>query len=110
MAKIVIIDDDDGICKVISRMAAMGGHDIIPALTFKQGLEAVQSSTPDVVFLDVHLPDGNGLKMIPIIKAMSFSPEVIIITGLGDPDGAETAIRLGAWDYLLKPLSIHQCH
>ncbi|MBC8440421.1 MAG: sigma-54-dependent Fis family transcriptional regulator [Deltaproteobacteria bacterium] len=106
MAKILIIDDDEGICKVLSRMATGGGHDAVSALTIKQGLTALQSAKFDVVFLDVNLPDGSGLDMIPMIKKMPYSPEVIIITGLGEPDGAETAITLGAWDYLLKPLSI----
>jgi two-component system NtrC family response regulator len=62
----------------------------------------------DVVFLDVRLPDGNGLKAIPGIQGAPAVPEVIIITGKGDPDGAELAIRSGAWDYIRKPFSPQQ--
>ncbi len=51
------------------------------------------------------LPDGSGLEIMPKIKAARSSPEIIVITGLGDPDEAERAIQSGAWDYLEKPAS-----
>ncbi len=49
------------------------------------------------------MPDGSGLEAMPKIKASRSSPEIIVITGLGDPDEAELAIQSGAWDYLEKP-------
>ncbi|MCJ7542720.1 MAG: sigma-54 dependent transcriptional regulator [Desulfobacterales bacterium] len=101
----MIIDDDAGICKLLSRMAKGKGHDASSALTLRDGLKALQSGGFDVVFLDVKLPDGNGIEIIPKIRKIPVSPEIVIITGFGDPDGAETAIRAGAWDYLVKPLS-----
>ena len=52
-----------------------------------------------VVFLDVRLPDGNGLDLLPRLNALPVAPEVIIMTGYGDPNGAELAIKCGAWDY-----------
>jgi two-component system NtrC family response regulator len=55
--------------------------------------------------MDVLLPDGNGLDLLPTILKTNSKPEVIIITGAGDPEGAEIAIRTGAWDYLQKPFS-----
>ncbi len=105
MAKILIIDDDDGVCKVLSRMAKSEGHDVTSVLTLNDGLKALRSVGFDVVFLDVKLPDGNGLEMIPKIREIPSSPEIIIITGFGNPDSAEIGIRRGAWDYLEKPFS-----
>jgi two-component system NtrC family response regulator len=55
-----------------------------------------------VVFLDVRLPDGNGLDLLPRLKQMPQAPEVLIITGAGNADGAELAIKSGAWDYVQK--------
>jgi two-component system NtrC family response regulator len=52
------------------------------------------------------MPDGSGLDLLPEIRASAAAPEVIIITGFGDPDGAELAIKKGAWDYIEKPLSV----
>ena len=71
----------------------------------REGLRKVQSEPFDIVFIDVRLPDGSGLEIVPKIKAARSSPETIVITGLGDPDEAELAIKSGAWDYLEKPAS-----
>jgi two-component system NtrC family response regulator len=60
------------------------------------------------VFLDVRLPDGSGLDILSKIRETSSSPEVIILTGFGDVDGAELAIKHGAWDYLDKNSSIDE--
>jgi len=106
MAKILIIDDNAGICRILSLLAKDEGHDVMAASTLKEGLEAFQLQGFDIIFLDVALPDGNGLEVIPQIKKMLPSPEIIVMTGHGDPSDAETAIRLGAWGYHLKPLSI----
>ncbi len=65
-----------------------------------------QDESVDIVFCDVRMPDGSGLDILPKIRVAGPAPEVIIITGYGDPDGAELAIRKGAWDYVEKPLSV----
>lgn len=105
MATILIIDDDRVFCDVLSRAVSRLGHNSTFALTLKDGLETVLSQDFDVVMLDVQLPDGNGITAIPRIREMPSPPEVIIITGSGDPDGAELAIKCGAWDYIEKPAS-----
>ncbi len=106
MADILIIDDDRSICKALEGVVRRMGHEAAYAVTLKEGLGMLSSDLYDVVFLDVRLPDGNGLDALPEIRKTSISPEVIIITGEGDPDGAELAIKCGAWDYIEKPFSI----
>lgn len=105
MAKVLVIDDDEMICETLSRRAMDLGHSVSFALTVTEGLRKAVSEKFDIVFLDVNLPDGNGLTVLPEIRKTPSSPEVIIITGVGDPDGAELSIRNGAWDYLQKPFS-----
>jgi two-component system NtrC family response regulator len=105
MAKIMVIDDDKMICTALSSLLTSKGNDVSHALTLKAGLDEILSTDYDLVVLDVRLPDGNGLEAIPRIKNTPSSPEVIIITGEGTPDGAEVAIKSGAWDYIQKPLS-----
>ncbi|TFH53244.1 MAG: response regulator, partial [Methanothrix sp.] len=100
MASILIIDDDKIICDLLFDMVSRMGHDVICAFSLKDGLEEAYSKAFDVVFLDVRLPDGNGLIALPEIGRTPSLPEVIIITGNGDPDGAELAIKSGAWDYI----------
>ena len=105
MAHVLIIDDDQMICSTISNVVKQMGHDVTCTFTLQDGLTRALSGDFDVVFLDVRMPDGNGLDALPHIREAQSLPEVIIITGFGDPDGAELAIKSGAWDYIEKPSS-----
>ncbi len=105
MADILIIDDSKVICDLMSKIFSSIGHNSVCTLTLKEGIEKAEKGTFDVVFLDVQLPDGNGIEKISDIKAVSSKPEVVIMTGNADPDGAELAIKENAWDYLKKPVS-----
>ena len=105
MATVLIVDDDTGMTKVLADIVESIGHKPTCAYTLKAGLDEALSNRYDVVILDVMLPDGNGLDALPRIRRSDSSPEVIIVTGVGDADGAELAIKNGAWDYLQKPLS-----
>ena len=106
MAKVLVIDDDLEVRETIRSLVARMRLESDGASTLAEGLEKLQESDFDVVFLDVRLPDGNGLDALPTVKQSPSGPEVIILTGQGDPDGAELAIQGGVWDYLLKPSSI----
>jgi DNA-binding NtrC family response regulator len=64
MAKILIIDDDKGMCYTLSEMVRLNGHEAVWAHTLKDGLETAIGSFFDVVFLDVMMPDGIGLDLI----------------------------------------------
>lgn len=106
MANILIVDDDELLCDMFSRKIRNMGHEVGCACTLNEGLSQAKLGSYDVVFLDVRMPDGNGLDAIPAIRETSACPEIIIMTGMGDPDGVELAIRSGVWDYLEKPSSI----
>jgi two-component system NtrC family response regulator len=108
VAHILIIDDDPIICETISHIVQHLGHEAFCAYSLREGVEKVSSEEIDVVLLDVRLPDGDGLEAVPRIRKSPSSPEIIILTGYGDADGAELAIKNGAWDYLEKPSSRQQ--
>ena len=108
MAKVLIIDDDETMSAMLAEMVSRMGHDASKALTLKEGLRKASEDQFDVVFLDVRLPDGSGLDILPIIRKAPSQPEVIIITGFGDPDGAELAMKNDVWDYLRKPSSVKE--
>ncbi len=105
MAHVLIVDDDELIGEMLSFMVEDMGHSAEFAATIKKGFEKASSEAFDVIFLDIKMPDGNGLDLLPKIRELSSHPEVIIITGSGDPDGAELAIKNGAWDYIQKSSS-----
>lgn len=108
MAHILIIDDDESTRYSLSRMVKRMGHTCSVASTLREGKEKASSEDIDVVFLDVRMPDGSGLDALPAIRQTALSPEVIIITGYGDPDGAELALKSGAWDYMEKGFSVKE--
>ncbi len=108
MAHILIIDDEEAIGKALSTLIRSMGYEPVHASRLKQGLDLVCRDAFDLVFLDVMLPDGNGLEAIQDIKKAPGSPEVVIITGVGSMDGAELAVKSGAWDYIQKPLSVEK--
>jgi len=106
MAKILIIDDDKAMCKAIALFLERVGYQTTSAFTLAQGLEKTQSDGYDVVFLDVLMPDGNGLHVLGEIGSAPSRPEIIVMTAAGDAEGAEFAIKNGAWDYIEKSASV----
>lgn len=106
MAKILIIDDDQLVCQSMSLVAERKGHETACAYNLRAGIEKAVAESFDVIFLDVRLPDGNGLDVLPELERLPSAPEIIIMTGYGDPHGAELAIKSGVWDYLEKGASV----
>jgi len=102
MARILIVDDDEITRAMLSSIIDGEGHAVLSEPTLTAGLKRARSMPCDIVYLDVILPDGNGLEAVPTFRDLPSSPEVIIITSAGDPNGAEKAIRNGAWDYVEK--------
>ncbi|RJR36073.1 MAG: sigma-54-dependent Fis family transcriptional regulator [Desulfobacteraceae bacterium] len=105
MARVLIIDDDPGMCDTLYRMIRLEGHEGKYVQTLREGLSECLFRSYDLVLLDVMMPDGSGLDLLPKINKISSPPQVIIMTAAGSPDGAEIAIASGAWDYLQKPFS-----
>lgn len=108
MANILIVDDDKMLCQALSSVIESFGHKAEKAYTLGEGLDKSMASHFELVILDVWLPDGNGLYAMDQFKESPSQPEIIILTGSGDPDGAEMAIRSGAWDYITKPPTINK--
>ena len=103
MANVLVVDDDQNLSRMLGEQARRMGHVAATAATLRQGLESARQGDFDLVLLDVQMPDGNGLEFLSGFKEVASAPEVIIITGKGDPDGASMAIKSGAWGYIEKP-------
>jgi two-component system NtrC family response regulator len=103
MARILVVDDDEVMCLLLKAMCETMGHLTSVTGTMKAGLKEAADGEYDLILLDVHLPDGSGLESMRSFRNVKSLPEIIIITGDGDPNGAELAIRSGAWDYIHKP-------
>jgi UDP-3-O-[3-hydroxymyristoyl] N-acetylglucosamine deacetylase len=104
----LIVDDEPGILETLSGVIADQGH---RTLTTSSGVEAVRlyaERRPDVVFLDVWLPDQDGLETLAALRALDPEATVVLMSGHGTTSTAVKAIKMGAFDYLEKPLSYAQ--
>ncbi len=104
MAKILVIDDEAVIRELFRDIVGGLGHEIECASSADEGMRTASARHFDVVFLDIHLPDGNGLALLSRIRSVPSKPEVIIMTGFGSVESAELAITNNAWDYIEKPI------
>lgn len=105
MAHILIVDDDPDFQYSLKRAVQREGHTATGCGDLKETRMKMVSMEIDAVFLDVKLPDGNGLDLLPELNRHPSHPETVIITGAGDVQGAELAITNGAWDYINKDTS-----
>ncbi|MBW1990271.1 MAG: sigma-54-dependent Fis family transcriptional regulator [Deltaproteobacteria bacterium] len=105
MGRVLVIDDDRALCDMMVELVRRVGHKGTRETTIAAGLARLESEPFDLVFLDVQMPDGNGLDALAEIKRRPDSPEVIVMTGFSNPREAEEAILNGAWDYVSKPVS-----
>ncbi|MFH0998821.1 MAG: sigma-54 dependent transcriptional regulator [Pseudomonadota bacterium] len=105
MGSILIVDDEELLRILLTDMVEEAGHRAVSAATLFEGLQLARHHPFDLVFLDVRLPDGNGLDALPGFRSAPSQPEVFIITGVKDSNGAELAIQSGAWNYIQKPFT-----
>ncbi len=102
MSNILIIDADENFISMIDREISRIGHEVTSARTILDGLELAVSNSFDAVFLSMDMPDRKGADALPKLLECSSSPEVILVADSGDPDEAEFAVKMGAWDYIQR--------
>jgi two-component system, NtrC family, response regulator HydG len=104
MEKILIIDDDKDLCFVLKRFLSKHGFEVLEATTGKAALEILDSVDPDLILCDFRLEDMSGSSILKKIKEKNPSVPVIIITGYSNIKTAVEVMKLGAMDYVTKPL------
>ena len=106
MSTVLVIDDDRATLHLMRRTFSDTGVSVETARTAAEGLQIITDLRPDVVLLDVMLPDSSGIDVFQNIKRLDPRLPVIFITAGGTSDTAIEAVKGGAFDYLLKPLDI----
>jgi DNA-binding NtrC family response regulator len=106
--KILVVDDEKSLAKTMTSFLKDLGHEVECAFTGVDGKNKAEQFKPDVVLLDVHLPDILGLEVLQDLKSKDPSPVVLMVTGSGTVKHAVDAMRKGAEDYLTKPLDLDE--
>jgi nitrogen regulation protein NR(I) len=109
MAHLLLIDDDPALLpQLVRQVFAAPAHRVEVAGTGAEGLERVRGMPPDVILLDLRLPDQSGLDVYQQIRRIDARIPVIFVTMAKGADAAIEAMKQGAYDYLFKPLDLHQ--
>jgi len=104
MKKILVVDDDRDICLLLNRYLNRKGFDVIIAHAAKGALEVINKNIPDLVLCDFRLEDMTGAQFLSKLKQKNIHIPFIIISGYSDVKDAVEVIKLGAYDYVTKPL------
>ncbi len=106
MPSLLVVDDDRSVVQIFRRGFQGTEVEVLAAGTAAEGQDVLAQSRPDVVVLDVFLPDQSGLQTFQQIHAYDPTVPIIFITAGGTSNTAIEAMKLGAFDYLLKPLDL----
>src|SRR5215213_8473659 len=104
MPKIFVIDDDPDICSLLKRFLSRYGFEVLESHSGKKALNILETFVPDLVMADFRLEDMDGKNLLIKIKEKYPRVPVIIITGYSDIKTAVEVMKLGAYDYVTKPL------
>ena len=107
-ARILVVDDEAGIRQTLRSILEDEGHSVTAAADAVSGRALMASDGFDLVLLDVWLPDGDGLEILEELREADFRTPVIVISGHGNIDTAVKAMRIGAHDFLEKPLALNR--
>ncbi|MCF8040420.1 MAG: sigma-54 dependent transcriptional regulator [Desulfohalobiaceae bacterium] len=108
MARILIIDDDQSILESLEMYFVEKGHTIGKAATGRVGLELFRRQKPDIVILDIRLPDESGMELLKQMQDLDPISKVIMITAFQDMKSIIDSMKEGAYDYIQKPLDIDE--
>jgi two-component system NtrC family sensor kinase len=105
---VLIIDDSDELRALLESILPYGGYRAISASTVRQGLALVEKIKPDIILVDLELPDGNGFDVLEALNEKKCKIPRIMMTGYGSEGVAARALRLGALGYLIKPFTTEE--
>ena len=106
--EILIIDDEEGLRSIIGQRLSRRGYDVREAGTAQEGMALLHENFFDAVLLDIRLPDGDGLSLLPRMKQRQPDLQVVMLTGHGTLESAIEAMKAGAFDYLTKPCNLSE--
>jgi len=106
-AKVLVVDDDAETRDILRVFFSVHGYDVLTASDGAEALKALEHEPDiDVVILDVFIPAVGGLEVLHEIQHLPSRPSVILLTGLADKEVARDALRMGAFEYILKPVDL----
>jgi two-component system response regulator PilR (NtrC family) len=106
--KILVVDDEKSMCEFLEIMLKKDGYEVTSTISGEEALELLDKNLYSMVLTDVKMPGVNGFEVLRKTKEVSPDTVVIMITAYGSPEGAVTAIKEGAYDYVTKPFRVEE--
>ena len=108
MAKILVIDDDRGIRSLLDTLLRRKGYNVVLAENGRKGLDLFRQARPDVIVLDLKMPEMDGLAVLQQIRRVDLTQPVIIFTGAGTPERERQLRALGVMEFVEKSVSLQR--
>jgi len=105
---ILIVEDDKAMLDMLKRILSRKGYVTLIAESGNKADDILSKFRPDLVVLDLKLPDCNGIQVLEQLKARDETIQVIILTGYGSKEAVRSAMEIGAFDFLTKPFEVHE--
>jgi len=106
--KILLVDDEQEFTGALAERLELRGHAVQTVDNGEDGIQAVDNDPPQVVVLDLKMPGLNGIEVLKRIKSQYPHMPILLLTGYGSTEEGIKGMQLGAYDYMLKPLSIDE--
>lgn len=106
MRKLLVVDDEHDICDFVSNFFGERGYEVFTALNGDEALSIVKKEKPELVLLDIKMEGMDGIATLKHLRAIDPNLKVIMVTALEDKDKMNEACKLGACEYITKPLEL----
>ncbi len=106
--KVLLVDDEQEFTSALSERLELRGYSVHVADNGEEALEAIETDTPHIVVLDLKMPGLDGIEVLKRIKESFPQVAILLLTGYGSIEEGRKGMKLGAYDYLMKPIDINE--
>lgn len=106
MARVLVVDDEPDSVELLQEFLTSKGYEVVTASNGEEALRKVKEERPHLVLLDVRMPGMNGLDVLRKVREFDQEVGVIMVTAVNEEDTGREALKLGAFDYIVKPLNL----
>src|SRR5213595_4194614 len=105
---VLVVDDEDGIRQALTRFLSRLGYDVQAASNAKEALQLLPAHHPQAMLCDIRMPETSGVELLPKVLAQDPDLAVLMLTAIDEPRTAIECLKLGAYDYLIKPVDLEE--
>jgi DNA-binding response OmpR family regulator len=106
MARVLVVDDEPDAVELLQEFLTSKGYEVATAFSGEEALRKVKEERPHLILLDVRMPGMNGLDVLRQVRQVDQEVGVIMVTAVNEEDTGREALKLGAFDYIVKPLNL----